>query len=557
MSSVQSLLRLLRHLRWSSAWRPAVAVVAVAVAAAVVIGAAPGSERAASGDGRAPGVSAPSSTRSASESRSADEIGESDEDDHSSGDVAGAETPDGDDPVGLEPEPVSVTGSQLQGPVAPSSAAAQGGDLGAVEPFAPSGLTTPQAPPTLNVLGAQGAPGGLTSNAPGCASKCITSATISFRADTSDVRFAVNSNVAARFQVYLSTATPAIGPWGPFLPGVDPIGNGRLTKAWERDIGGLAPGRTHHLVLTATDANGATQTAVTSFRTVSPGSSGGDLAPAPSCAFQCISSGVVRPGAAFDRMRMEIRTTVPATLQVAVSTSAPGSIAGTPVLNAEVPVAVPQGPATSWDLDIGPLEAETTYHALVRATDAQGRTTHRIGSFRTGAAPPTPYRVTLHRVNVAYDGDPGDANRGELSFFWGFVTDRKQTMGSRPQQKMRDGDGFDTAPFNTLVGSVAEGQRVPTIVLTVIDKDADGWAGEVCSYARGLHVGPLYTPGCDERTAGAETGALDVAQIEALPKCTTYGFIGEHEDERCKLVDTGDHGQNYARVWTIVSYRLG
>jgi hypothetical protein len=533
-----------------------VAVVAVAVTATVVIGAAPGSERASAGGDGTPGSSEPSSARRSAEGRDADEIGDAR---GSSGD-APAETPDGDDPADLEPEPVSITGTHLKGPLAPSPAEGRGGDLAPVEPFGSPALQTPQAPPVLDVLAGQagtGGPGGLTSNAPGCASRCITSATISFRADNSEVHFAVDSNVPARFQVYLSTATPAIGPSGPFLPGVDPISNGRLTKAWERTIGGLAPGRTHHLVLTATDANGATQTAVTSFRAVGPGSSGGDLAPAPSCAFQCISSGVVHPGTSFDRMRMEVRTTVPATLQVAVSTSAPGSIAGTPVLNPEVPVAVPQGPATSWDLNIGPLQAETTYHALVRATDAQGRTTHRIGSFRTGAAPPTPYRVTLHRVNVAHDGDPGNANRGELRFFWGFVTDRKHVMGSRPVQKMRDGDGFDTAPFNTLVGSLAPDQRVPTIVLTVVDDDADGWAGEVCHHPSGLHVGPLYTPGCDERTAGAETGALDATQIAALPKCTTYGFIGEHEDERCKLVDTGDHGVNYARVWTIVSYRLG
>lgn len=472
----------------------------------------------------------------------------------------GAEAVDGTDPSDGPARSVDVVGVEVQAPTAPAPGPGPTVELEAVEAFAPAAVPgrAPVAPTPVSVLGTISAPGGLTSNTPGCASSCITAATVSFETGSTRIGVEVASNVPARFDLYISTTTPTIGPDGPTMPGVDPIRNGRLTRSWSRSISGLGPNAEHYVVLRATDRNGATQVAVGSFRTVNPLDPADDLAPAPSCAFQCISSGVVRPGVSYDTVRLEVRTTVAANLKVALSTQPPEIVGGVPSVTPEVAVFVPTGLATSWDLDVAPLAADTVYHAVVSATDAQGRTTRRVGSFRTGEAPPIAFRAQVNRVTVDYDGDPGVLNDGELSFAWGYRNaDGLQLRGHRPQAKMSDGDTFETAPHSGFVGSVRADGEIPSIALTVHDLDRDGLTFEYCPIGFfGVSTGQTYNDGCDMRSSGAETGALTPNEVMELRRCSTFGFIGELEDAYCLLLDTGYHGENYARAWTIVSYEL-
>jgi hypothetical protein len=61
---------------------------------------------------------------------------------------------------------------------------------------------------------------------------------------------------------------------------------------------------------------------------------------------------------------------------------------------------------------VGGLLPGTRYWAVVRAKDAEGRTSIRQGSFRTVSATAV---VTLHKLKVLNDGDKG-RNKGELHF---------------------------------------------------------------------------------------------------------------------------------------------
>jgi hypothetical protein len=108
----------------------------------------------------------------------------------------------------------------------------------------------------------------------------------------------------------------------------------------------------------------------------------------PGCSTQCISKALVTSVATSADVDLEVITTTPAKLQVAVGTSSPVILGEQwALLNPSV-VEGNDAFATTWTTRLGPLDPSTTYHILVRAEDGSGRRAWRLGSFTTTAGGP-------------------------------------------------------------------------------------------------------------------------------------------------------------------------
>ncbi len=49
---------------------------------------------------------------------------------------------------------------------------------------------------------------------------------------------------------------------------------------------------------------------------------------------------------------------------------------------------------------------------------------------------------------------------------------------------------------------------------------------------------------------------MTVTALGDLDDCSDHGIEGEHAEDACTVVESEDHGGDYARYWAIVSYRL-
>ena len=57
-------------------------------------------------------------------------------------------------------------------------------------------------------------------------------------------------------------------------------------------------------------------------------------------------------------------------------------------------------PWTTWHLGIDSLEDDTTYHVLLRATDANGKRDYQVGSFTTPPAPEREVVISAGRIEI-------------------------------------------------------------------------------------------------------------------------------------------------------------
>jgi hypothetical protein len=100
------------------------------------------------------------------------------------------------------------------------------------------------------------------------------------------------------------------------------------------------------------------------------------------CANQCISSAQLSQVFNSANVNLEVRTNTPASMTVWVSTSAPID-AGFPLFVGVPAAAHTPTLRTSWTTAIDGLQADTTYHIVVRAIDADGNRSYRQGTFHS------------------------------------------------------------------------------------------------------------------------------------------------------------------------------
>jgi len=135
------------------------------------------------------------------------------------------------------------------------------------------------------------------------------------------------------------------------------------------------------------------------------------------CSVECIDKALVTPTMTGGTLRVE--TDTPARITVKVSHQAPGYIDGMPWIPNPDYFGQTWDRYTAFTFELDGLAAGTTQHILVTATDSEGRTAYRLGTFRTLDPPPLPpavqghtLKVTFFKVKILNDADkPG---KGEI-----------------------------------------------------------------------------------------------------------------------------------------------
>lgn len=101
------------------------------------------------------------------------------------------------------------------------------------------------------------------------------------------------------------------------------------------------------------------------------------------CANSCIRSAVLTPNATSPNLKLTVATTVGATVKVWASTDPPQMVGGIAKYPGKAPRLSSNRLRTTYNGSLKNLQAATTYHIVVAATDAAGKTTTRWGTFRT------------------------------------------------------------------------------------------------------------------------------------------------------------------------------
>jgi hypothetical protein len=289
-------------------------------------------------------------------------------------------------------------------------------------------LTLVAASLTL-ATGAAAAPGPIISAGTGCALQCIEKALVVPTATSARVE--LKTTVLAHLTVTIEKK---------IVPGT----TGGLVASQARTVtihafhvvkvakfDGLEPETTYGIVVKATDLKGQKASRAGTFATLpvqaQVHSPVGGFDSGLGCAAQCIQKALFtqsKPAASI--AALEVRTAIDAKIRVVVSRDKPVATADGPSQLDIVSSQASPGLTSSWQTQVGGLLPGTTYHAVVRATDAQGRTAIRQGSFRTVSATAI---VTLHKLKVTGDGDKR-RNKGELAFRYYRDGDERAWSGS-------------------------------------------------------------------------------------------------------------------------------
>lgn len=102
------------------------------------------------------------------------------------------------------------------------------------------------------------------------------------------------------------------------------------------------------------------------------------------CAASCITKAWLTPNATTPNLALDVETSTPARVSVFVSTSAPeAGPDGQPAFPEGGLIAATNDLNVVWSTVLSPLPPATDHHIIVRATDADGGTSSRVGTFRT------------------------------------------------------------------------------------------------------------------------------------------------------------------------------
>jgi hypothetical protein len=255
---------------------------------------------------------------------------------------------------------------------------------------------------TAGSAGAATGPGTVSAGA-GCSVQCIVKALVHPTASSATVD--VSTSVPA--SVTVEAAKLGGAPSQIAAPG----GGTHVSQpafSLQRTIllTGLEPETTYRIVVTAKDIQGHKSTRIGTFTTrkveVAVDTDVDSFDSGLGCSVACIQKAILTQSRSKQSTAtVDFRSAVAARLRLVVS------IAGKTVAD------LSSGPATtSWTPTVEGLLSGTRYAVQARATDAQGRTDVRTGSFRTVDAIA---RVTLTKIQVIDDADKG-GNAGELRF---------------------------------------------------------------------------------------------------------------------------------------------
>lgn len=403
---------------------------------------------------------------------------------------------------------------------------------GQPDPTPHQGPTDFQATPLPGHLGT------ITSGLTGCQLECVTKALL--------VSNALNANVvldiAAKVPIHIEVAVTKTG-----TNSTKHFNKPGYATTWELSLAPLQPQTKYDLKLIVIDQDGHSRVFTHQFTTVDV--INGLAGNAQGCALQCITKGAVHKTGQFSTVQLQVETNSPARYDVWVSTSEPGTVGNAPILPIEAKVYENANPSTSATFDVTGLQADTVYHVIARAEDGWG-IDHRVGTFRTDAAPPVAVSVTFERIRVTYDGDKGALNKGELSFRWGFGG---EAIGHRGEEKMHAGTNIVLSSHNSRTFLLpADGWSLPWFGVSGAERDWDGKI-EFCAAGLGVASAPFHSPDCDTKTNVARTGeTFTESDLAGHLPCSYWGFTGAQADHTCVLLVTPDMGDDYAQFTALV-----
>jgi hypothetical protein len=271
--------------------------------------------------------------------------------------------------------------------------------------------------------------GPIISAGTGCAVQCIEKALVVPTATSATVD--VKTTVLAHLTVSITKQVVPTTTGGLVAPQTRTVSISAFTPWKLASFAGLEPDTTYAIVVRATDLTGQKASRSGTFATLpvkaQDHSPVGGFDSGAGCAAQCIQKALftqTQPAASI--AKLDVRTATDAKIRVVVSRDKPVATADGPSQLDVVSSQASPGFTTSWQTQVGGLLPGTTYYAVVRATDAQGRTAIRQGSFRTV---PATAIVTLHKLKVVGDGDKG-RNKGELAFRYYGNGDERAWSGS-------------------------------------------------------------------------------------------------------------------------------
>ena len=381
----------------------------------------------------------------------------------------------------------------------------------------------------------------------GCKAGCITTAWIKGNQLNTSVELNVGTNVDAAIDAFVSTQAPVQNQAGdPSMPGLAPaLSSGQTATALHGTLGNLSADTHYYLLVRAVDENG-TSTFVGEFTTVEPLTHPDQIGgndPNPGCSAGCITHATVGDRTAHSAA-LTVATFMPATIEAWLSTSPIDQSGPTPtVTDATHHFTTPAG-WSNWELIMGDLADETTYHVLVRATDENGKRDHQIGNFTTLEAPPVPVRVSVDRIDVSDSGDL--IGKGEVRFAFAYDD---HLVGSISEQKLKDSATLYPTDHNFITTALGKDDRL---------EDFTTWAGERDVSLAGFCESPISGVECHgiDWTA-AYGGQHTVAEILELPKCGPLGFEGAAADDHCEQVSGYEGIGDYVSFKVFIRYDVG
>lgn len=381
----------------------------------------------------------------------------------------------------------------------------------------------------------------------GCKAGCITSAWIEGNQLHTSVELNVGTNVDAVIDAFVSTQAPVPNQVGdPSMPGLSPaLSSGQPATALHGTLTGLQAHTDYYLLVRAVDDNG-TSTFVGEFTTVEPiehPDEFGGNDPNPGCSTGCITHAAVGD-IAIESAHLTVATSMPATIEAWLSTSPIDESGQIPTATDPTHHFTTPADWTQWELAMGDLADETTYHVLVRATDENGKRDHQVGSFTTLEAPPVPVRVSVDRIDVSNSGDV--IGRGEVRFAFAYDG---HLVGQISEQKLKDSATLRPTDHNFITTALDDDERLQGLVT---------WAGERDVSLTGFCESPVGGVECHGiNWTAAFGGQHTIAEILELPTCGEFGFDSDAADDHCERVDGYEGIGDYVHFHAFVRYAVG
>jgi hypothetical protein len=429
-----------------------------------------------------------------------------------------------------------------------------------VEGAAPPPAPTPEP---VAVSPYNGAADDFVSNEPGCASTCITSALLRKDALQPDLDFEIKTNVNAKVHIWISTNSPTIISGIPVFPGVTPRFSPGFAKTWQTELKPLEYDTKYYVIVRATDYYGHQQYALTSLTTREEPGMGELIGNGGGCYYQCITDAHVQSTIDYSQVDLSIATNTAATLHVAISTQQPGTIAGKPFLPQDEDFALLPGNGPVQHGRASGLAPDTVYNVVVKATDNDGFTAHRVGQFRTSPLPPrvpspTDVLIRFEKITITGDGDISPGNRGEIQLAWGFKDG--SLFGLRDWDTLDAGAVVDLPDDSGRWVRIEPGGALPQLLAN--GREDDHVVGEGMRGCRQGGFGLTMIPANDDDDCGVATNVAfldqrEVGWLNTIPACAGYGFSGEKANDKCFEIRSADMGNDYPEFKVLVSYHIG